>query len=632
MGSFYDDNADLRWYLETGIDWEPIVRLTEYDWKAEDAPESLEEAVEIYRDLLDLIGTVVADEIAPRWRELDQAHSVLKDGEVIVAPVIDEIFTQLGELGFFGLSLPRELGGMNAPLLVFQMAAELLARADTSVCAHAGFHGGIALAALSYSIREDSVEFELDPPRITETPYRELIEEIVAGQAWGSMDITEPGAGSDMAAMRTRGEQLEDGSWVVTGQKIFITSGHGRWHIVIARTEEAELGLKAMSLFLVPAWQWGEDGEKLRTVSVDGVEHKLGHTASTTCTVGYDRSPARLIGKRGEGFKQMLLLMNNARIGVGFECLGVAEAAWRAAKAYAAERPSMGKTIDKHEMIAEMLEGMQTDIQAIRAMGITACWHEELAQKANIALKYLPMDDERRAELERERRSHERKSRRLTPLLKWYASEACVDIARKSIQIHGGSGYITETGVEKLLRDAMVFPIYEGTSQIQALMVMKDTLMGVVQAPGRFLQRLTATRWRSLSARDPLDKRLATLQVTALKAVQFLLTRLASAKARELPILDPGQWSTLMGEWDPKRDFALAMLHAERLTAILHDVAVAELLWEQSQRDAERRELLIRWLERSEARCRFRYDEITTTGLRLLSTLSEAEPESLAAR
>ena len=631
MGSFYDDNADLRWYLEKGIDWEPVVRLTEYDWKAEDAPESLEEAVEMYRDLLDLIGTIVADEIAPRWRELDEVHSVLKDGEVITAPVVNEIFNQLGEIGFFGLSLPRELGGMNAPLLVFQLAAELIARADTSVCAHAGFHGGIALAALSYSIREGSLEFELDPPRITGTPYMEMIEEIVAGEAWGSMDITEPGAGSDMAAMRTRGEQLDDGSWVVTGQKIFITSGHGRWHIVIARTE-AEEGLGAMSLFLVPAWQHGEDGERLRTVSVDGVEHKLGHTASTTCTVSFDRSPAQLIGERGDGFKQMLLLMNNARIGVGFECLGVAEAAWRAAKAYAAERPSMGKTIDRHEMIAQMLEDMQTDIQAIRAMGVTACWHEELAQKANIALKYLPLEDERRAELERDQRRHQRRARRLTPLLKWYASEACVDIARNSIQIHGGSGYITETGVEKLLRDAMVFPIYEGTSQIQSLMVMKDTLMGMVKAPKRFIQKLTAARWRSLSARDPLEKRIATLQLTSLKAVQFLLTRLASAKARELPILDPGQWSKMMGDWDPKRDFALAMLHAERLTAILHDVAVAELLWEQTKKDAERQELLIRWLERVEARCRFRYDEITTTGLRLLAKLEDAEPESLAAR
>ena len=122
------------------------------------------------------------------------------------------------------------------------------------------------------------------------------------------------------------------------------------------------------------------------------------------------------------------------------------------------------------------------------------------------------------------------------------------------------------------------------------------------------------------------------VQLTGLKAVQFLLTRLASAKARELPILDPAQWSKMMGDWDPKRDFALAMLHAERLTAILHDIAVAEILWEQSKKDPARAELLERWLERVEARCRFRYDEITTTGLRLLSRLSEEEPESLAAR
>ena len=138
-------------------------------------------------------------------------------------------------------------------------------------------------------------------------------------------------------------------------------------------------------------------------------------------------------------------------------------------------------------------------------------------------------------------------------------------------------------------------------------------------------------QWSSRSTRE-LEKRIATLQLTSLKAVQFLLTRLASAKARELPILDPGQWSKIMGDWDPKRDFALAMLHAERLTAILHDVAVAELLWEQVKKDSERQELLIRWLERVEARCRFRYDEITTTGLRLLAKLESAEPESLAAR
>ena len=144
---------------------------------------------------------------------------------------------------------------------------------------------------------------------------------------------------------------------------------------------------------------------------------------------------------------------------------------------------------------------------------------------------------------------------------------------------------------------------------------------------------IATARWSSRVARDPLEKRIAALKLTSLKAVQFLLTRLASAKARELPILDPGQWSKMMSDWDPKRDFALAMLHAERLTAILHDVAVAELLFAQAQKDPAREELLVRWLERVEARCRFRYDEITTTGLRLLAKLGEdGEPEAAAAR
>ncbi len=632
MTSFYDDNADLRWYVETGIDWEPLVRLTEYDWQAEDAPENLEEAVSMYRDILDLVGTFSAEEIAPRWAELDAAHPRLEDGEVIEAPVVTEIFEGLAELGLFGLAVPRELGGLGAPLMLFQLTAELLARADTSVCAHSGFHGGMALAALMYSIREGTTTFRTDPPGIEQTRFAELIEEVMEGRTWGSMDITEPDAGSDMAAMRTRGELLEDGSWVVTGQKIFITSGHGRWHFVIAQTEGAG-DLKSLSLFLVPAWEWGPDGEKIRTVRVDGVEEKLGHAASATCTVTYERSPAHLIGERGDGFRQMLVLMNNARIGVAFECLGVAEAAWRAARAFAQQRPSMGKTIDQHEMIAEMLERMETDIAVMRALSVTACWHEEIAEKTEIALKVLPGGDARKAELERDRKRHQRRSRHLTPLLKHYAAERCVDIARQGIQIHGGSGYITETGVEKLLRDAMVFPIYEGTSQIQALMAMKDNLMGAVRSPRRFVRRLAQHRWRSVSARDPLEKRVASLQLTAGKAVQFLITRLALTKARELPILDPGAWSSAMKQWDPKRDFALAMLHAERLTILLTDAAAAEILWDQSCRDDSRRDLLVRWLEQAEPRSRFKYDEITTTGLRLVEKLSRSsEAGSQAAK
>ncbi len=630
--NFYDDNEDLRWYVERGVDWDPLVRLTEYEMGAPDAPASVEEAVGTYRDILGLVGGFVGDEVAPRWKELLHAHPRMENGEVVEAPVVREVVEQLGQLGLFGLTVPRELGGMNTPLLLFQLTQELIARADTSVCAHVGFHGGIAMAALLYSVLEGSTTFSSDPPRIVDTRFRELIEEIVAGRAWGSMDITEPGAGSDMAALRTRGEQLPDGTWVVTGQKIFITSGHGRWHFVIARTEDTDAddayaGLRGLSLFLVPAWDWGPGGaaagEKVWRATFDGVEEKLGHTASATVSISFDRSPAMLVGERGRGFQQMVVLMNNARIGVGFECLGVAEAAWRAAKAYAAARPSMGKTIDRHEMIAEILEDMQTDIQGIRALGVSACWHEEVAQKVELVSRFLPLAPARKAALEAQQRTSRKQSRALTPLLKWLASERCVAIARQSIQVHGGSGYIVETGVERLLRDAMVFPIYEGTSQIQGLMVMKDTLLGVVKDPVGFLRDFAATYWTSLTG-DPLAARVAGLRLVALHAVRFLLLRLTATKVRELPLGDPAAWKAAFANWDPKRDFALAMLHAERLTSLLADAAVAETLLEQVARDPARADVLTRWLERAEPRARWRYDEIVTTGPRLLATLASA--------
>ena len=633
MPSFYDDNDDLRWYIDRGIDWEPVARLTEYDWGAEDGFRSVDEALEFYREVLDLIGTFAAEQIAPRWTELDAAHPRVEGGEVIEPAVTREIFEGLAELGVHGLCLPRELGGMNAPLLIFHASMELYARADVSTGAHASFHGGMALAAVSYSVREGTTTFQTDPPRITSTRFAECIEEIAEGRAWGSMDITEPGAGSDMAALRCRGEQDALGGWTVTGQKIFITSGHGRWHFVIARTEEpvgddALAGLAGLSLFLVPAWEWDEDGGKRWRSTVERVEDKLGHNASATVTISFDNTPAHLIGQRGEGFKLMLLLMNNARIGVGFESIGVMEAALRASRAYAAERPSMGKTIDRHELVADLLDEMDIDVRATRAMAMEAAWHEELAQKAEILLRVKPpADDAARAEAERALKRHQRKSRHLTPLLKWFGAEKAVEVTRRAVQIHGGSGYMKEYRVEKLLRDAVVFPIYEGTSQIQALMAMKDNLLAAVKDPSGFVKRSAAARWRSLSARDPLERRVAGLRHTACQAQSFLLTRLAKSKFKGAQggiTAVPAAFR----DWDPKRDFSLALLHSERLTGILTDAAVAELFWAQAQKDPARRPLLERWLERAEPRSRYLYDQITTTGLRLLAELETPAAEA----
>ena len=630
MANFFDDNDDLRWYFDRGLDWEPIVRLCEWDLRAEDSPDSVEEAVETYRDFATMLGTFVAEEIAPYVEELDTQPPKLVDGEVIPGERMQKIFDRMAELDLHWLGIPREFGGMNGPLLLYMAVLELMARADQSVMTHFGFHGSMALAMLIFSVREGTTKFDPERAAISETRFQEFIEEIGSGESWGAMDITEPNAGSDMAALRCVGEQDEDGNWFVSGQKIFITSGHARFHFVIARTEKVEpgreddpmAGLGGLSFFLVPAYEDTEEG-RVRHVTIDRLEEKMGHHSAATCAMNYDRSPAMLLGKRGEGFKYMLVLMNGARIGVGFEAIGLMEAAYRKAVAYAQERPSMGKTIDQHEMIADMLDEMQTEIQGLRALAMHCVWNEEIATKLELARDHMPeLSPVPVSELEGEIRKHKAAARRATPLLKHFAGDRAVEHARRCVQVHGGNGYIKEYGAERLLRDSMILPIYEGTSQIQALMAMKDTLGAVMKDPQGFVSKLAQARWRALSARDPLERRLAKLQVIAYDATQFLIRKTATDKVRSLSDKPMAKWSeSFLKDWNPKRDFAWAMLHAERLTKILTDVQVAEILYEQAQKDEGRRELLERWLERAEPRDRFLLDQITTTGKRLLDRL-----------
>ncbi len=641
MGNFYEDNDDLRFYLERGIDWAPLVELTEYEWRSEGGFTNVAEAVEFYGELISLVGNFVADEIAPHAAEIDKQHPAIDEhGDVPLPPIQQGIFEAIRELELHGMCLPRELGGMNCPVMLFSMNTEIFSRADVSVAAHHGFHAGMAMASLVYSIHEGTTTFDEENAKILDTRFADVIEEIRKGDAWGSMDITEPSAGSDMAQLRTKGVQDADGNWFVTGEKIFITSGNGRWHYVIARTEEASgddafAGLQGLSMFLVPAWSYvtkgKKKGEKIRHATFAKCEEKLGHNGSATVAVVFDNAPAHLIGKRGDGFKHMLLLMNNARVGVGFESLGLSEAAYRMALAYAQERPSMGKTIDKHEMIADYLDEMRTEIQAVRALTVDAAWHEEMAQKLGLKLKFFPpkSESERKA-LERAVKKHQKAARFATPLLKYIASENAVKHAKLNIQLHGGVGYTTEYGAEKLLRDAMVFPIYEGTSQIQSLMAMKDNLVAVIKDPRRFARTMAKARWMSIRGNES-ERRVAKLRLTACKTIQFLMTRLAGTKFKEVRGRPIAEWAGAFQDFDPKKDFALAMLHAERLTKILTDAAIAEVLLKQAKAHPDRQELLERFLERAEPRTRYMHDEITTTGLRLLRTLAPEEAQQAKA-
>lgn len=634
MGNFYTDNDDIRFYVERGIDWEPLVRAIEDDFESPDGFRDLDEALSFYKDVFEMFGQFVADEIAPYAKEIEDEGLVCEDGTVKQSERFDAIFDQMGQLGLYGLTIPRELGGMNAPLLTYMLSTEIMSRADVSVAAHYGFHGGIAAALLVYSIEEESTEIDPETGTIVETRFREAIEEIITGKAWGSMDITEPNAGSDMGALRTVATQDDDGNWVVNGQKIFITSGHGKYHVVICKTEKEDdgddYGLDKLSTFVVKGYDDNEDGSVTRYATVDRIEEKLGHHASATCSVVFEDSPAELIGERGDGFKQMLLLMNNARIGVGFEGIGICEASYRLARDYAAGRVAFGKTIDRHEMIAEYLRDMQNDIQALRALAVDSAFNEELNFRTLLAMKRRP--DKSMPQMERRHRKAKARSRRLTPLLKFISAEKAVEMARICCQIHGGVGYTTEYGAEKLMRDAMVLPVYEGTTQIQALMAMKDTLGGIFKNPQRFVKRLAQARWRATTARDARQRKLARIQATSLAAQQELLKKTAVDKFRDIRKEPVGSWlDALKMDWDPKRDFAWAMLHAERLTHILTVEAIAEILYDQGSEHQDRWGIFDLYVARNEPRTRYLLEMIQTTGEDLIEELHPSASEAEAA-
>jgi alkylation response protein AidB-like acyl-CoA dehydrogenase len=636
MANFFKDNDDLQYYFDKGVDWDSLVRITEHEFADADGEgfSTTEEAVDLYRNIVEMFGQFVAEEVKPYEKEIDEKGVEFVDGEVVFPERLAGIFEKIKDLDLHHLPLPRELGGMNAPMMVYFMNSELMARADVSAMAHHSFHAGIAMAALVFSALEGTSDIDPATGRFNDTRWKKVIEEIATGEAWGCMDITEPDAGSDMAALRTVGEQDADGNWYVTGEKIFITSGHGKYHFVIARTEETDpddlmSGLNGLSMFLVPTYEEDAAGNRKRIVQLSRVEKKLGHHGSATCGLVFDKAPAELVGQRGEGFKYMLTLMNNARLGVGFECLGLSESAYRAAVEYAAERNSMGKTIDQHEMIADYLETMRTEIQGIRAMAVAGCFHEEMAQKLALAIRFGDLDEAEQKQMERLMKSHQRKARRITPLLKYFGAEKAVEHARTALQIHGGNGYMTEYLPEKLVRDALVMPIYEGTSQIQALMAMKDTLDRIIKNPQAFVRRMAQARWRSLSSRNPLERRVAQLQSLSFSAQQHLVVKTAGDKVKGLRGKPIGEWpDELTKNWDPKRDFAYAMLHAERLIQLLGDTTIAELLLGQARKHPERAEVLERHLERAEPRVRYLLDQITTTGQRLLDKLSPQAAET----
>ena len=601
--NYYTDNEDLRWHLEHTIAWDKIVPLYEPGFRSEEGPANMAEAREFYGDILNQVGEFVANEVAPRAEALDATGNKLVDGEVVHPPELDEIFSGFMDMGLFAVNLPRELGGLNCPWALYFGMAEMIARADCGTMTHFSFYGGTAMALMMYAAKEGS--FKIEEGVITECRWQEAIESMGAGESWGAMVLTEPDAGSDLAAIRTRATRHEDGSWRLSGEKIYITSGHAQWQVVIARTDdpEAPQGLDGLSLFLVPR-VIEREGERVENVAVTKVEKKLGHNSSPTCSLLYEDSVGELIGEVGEGFKLMLLLMNNARVAVGFEGIGVCEQAYRMAVQFAGQRSSMGKLIKDHELMADMLQAMDTDLRGVRALAFEAVNHVELSQKLEMKLRYdPPQSASERERMERELKRHKRKARHLTPLVKFIASEKAVEFGRINMQVHGGMGYIKETGADRLLRDALVLPIYEGTSQIQCLMALKDHLGQAIKDPAGFLER--SVRWRvAAQTSRGLERALLLAKLELHKATETILRRIIAQKVRSE--LSEGSFVDKLGllgrdfmrSWDAKKDFAHGLVHAERIGKMLCDVAIGRVLVRQAQRYPERRQLAERYLKR----------------------------------
>jgi hypothetical protein len=302
------------------------------------------------------------------------------------------------------------------------------------------------------------------------------------------------------------------------------------------------------------------------------------------------------------------------------------------AKEYASIRASMGKTIDQHELVADMLDEMQTGVEGLRALCMRVAMLNETYQRARLRLNHLTEEGTpEHAELSAEVARLQMRTRELTPLVKLVASETAVEIARKGVQVHGGCGYTTEYGAEKLLRDAMVLPIYEGTTQIQALMATKDNLLSVTKDPARFARRLAKHWQRSLFADDALERRVAGLRHGSLVAMRTLMTRVVKHKygvAKQDPELTLAK---AFKNWNPGEDFAPALLHAENLSWMLADAATAEELWRQADAHEDRREVLERFLERAEVRAHDRMYRIQHTGDRLLDALAAPHAKEDAA-
>lgn len=448
MANYYTDHPEIEFHLNHPL-MKRVVDLKERNYaekdQFEDAPVNYEDAIENYKRLLDITGDVAANIIEPNSEDVDLEGPHLENGRMIYASKTFENLDATRKAGLWGLSMPRRYGGLNLPNAIFSMASEIIAAAD------AGFQN---IWSLQSSI-DTLYEFGSEEQR------QKYIPRICAGETM-SMDLTEPDAGSDLQRVMLKATQDEDGTWRLNGVKRFITNGDSDIHLVLARSEEGTKDGRGLSMFIYDKRDGG--------VTVRHIEHKLGIHGSPTCELVYKNAKAELCGNTRLGLiKYVMALMNGARLGIAAQSVGVEQEAYNEGLAYAKERAQFGEKIINFPAVYDMLSRMKAKLDAGRSLLYCCARYVDIYK----ALEDIARDTKLTPEERQEMKKYTRLADAFTPLAKGMNSEYANQNAYDAISIHGGSGFIMEYKCQRLFRDARIFSIYEGTTQLQVVAAIR---------------------------------------------------------------------------------------------------------------------------------------------------------------
>ncbi len=448
MANYYSDHPEIEFHLNHPL-MKRVVDLKERNYaekdQFEDAPVNYEDAIENYKRLLDITGDVAANIIEPNSEDVDLEGPHLENGRMIYASKTFENLDATRKAGLWGLSMPRRYGGLNLPNAIFSMASEIIAAAD------AGFQNIWSLQSCIDTLYEFG----------SEEQRQKYIPRICAGETM-SMDLTEPDAGSDLQRVMLKATQDADGTWRLNGVKRFITNGDSDIHLVLARSEEGTKDGRGLSMFIYDKRDGG--------VTVRHIEHKLGIHGSPTCELVYKNAKAELCGNTRLGLiKYVMALMNGARLGIAAQSVGVEQEAYNEGLAYAKERAQFGEKIINFPAVYDMLSRMKAKLDAGRSLLYCCARYVDIYK----ALEDIARDSKLTPEERQEMKKYTRLADAFTPLAKGMNSEYANQNAYDAISIHGGSGFIMEYKCQRLFRDARIFSIYEGTTQLQVVAAIR---------------------------------------------------------------------------------------------------------------------------------------------------------------